>query len=70
MPPPINKKDHSGSMLDGDKLFLVQQSVQKALASLGDQDRVSIVTFNDFARRLCPLVRVTPQNSASVMDKV
>ena len=59
----------SGSMLDGNKLGLVRQTLQHVLELLGDTDRVSLVTFNDVARREVPLFRVTPENRATVMRR-
>lgn len=53
--------DVSGSM-SGEKIELVKKSMSYLLELLSENDRLSIITFESFAERLCPLVRVTPEN--------
>ena len=49
--------DVSGSMR-GPKLDLLKQAMMFVLSVLGPDDRLSIVTFSDTARRVLPLVRM------------
>ncbi|CAD8154004.1 unnamed protein product [Paramecium pentaurelia] len=53
--------DISGSM-DGVKIQMVKQSLIVLLQFLGDNDRLQLIAFNDYAHRLSPLKRVTKQN--------
>ena len=56
--------DASGSMADGNRIELVKHSLDVLLRSLGAQDRVGIVTFQDTARLALPL---TPGNQHDVI---
>lgn len=53
--------DVSGSM-SGQKIELVKKSMSYLLELLGENDRLSIITFESFAERLCPLIRVNAVN--------
>lgn len=53
--------DTSGSMDDANKLESVKRSLQVMLVLLGDQDRLSLVTFDDTSKVI--LNRVTPTAS-------
>jgi len=53
--------DHSGSM-EGLKLKMVKNTIKVLLGFLREDDRVSIVIFDDKAMRLTPLVRLTVAN--------
>ena len=53
--------DHSGSM-EGLKLKMVKNTIKTLLGFLREDDRISIVIFDDKALRLTPLVRMTAEN--------
>lgn len=53
--------DVSGSM-DGTKIHMVQDTMQYLIDTLTPSDRLSIVTFNHSAQRLCELKCVSGQN--------
>lgn len=53
--------DHSGSM-EGLKLRMVKNTIKALMEFLREDDRVSIVIFDDKAKRLSPLVRLTANN--------
>ncbi|CAD8103460.1 unnamed protein product [Paramecium primaurelia] len=53
--------DISGSM-EGVKIQMAKQSLIVLLQFLGDNDRLQLITFDDYAHRLSPLKRVTKQN--------
>ena len=53
--------DVSGSM-DGEKIKLVRNTLSSLLGLLGEEDRLSIVKFEDKTKRLTPLLRVTADN--------
>lgn len=53
--------DHSGSM-EGLKLMLVKNTIKALMQFLREDDRVSLVIFDDTAVRLSPLVRLTANN--------
>lgn len=57
--------DVSGSM-SGEKIELVKKSMVYLLEILTENDRLCIVTFESFAERLCPLLRVSPKNIATL----
>lgn len=50
--------DISGSMR-GAKIDLVKRTLEFMIAKLSDNDRVSLVTFNNQSKRLCPLTAMT-----------
>jgi Mg-chelatase subunit ChlD len=52
--------------LDGDKLVLVEEALARILGMLSDTDRLCLIVFNDRARRLCPLTRITASARASL----
>jgi Mg-chelatase subunit ChlD len=52
--------DKSGSM-QGEKIKLLIDSFSSIMEYLSDKDRMSIVTFNSSAKRLTPLMRMTPE---------
>lgn len=60
--------DVSGSM-QGSKICLVLESVQRMLELLSPRDRVSIVTFNSTAQRHTPLLRVHGDGLAQLVSK-
>ena len=49
--------DKSGSM-SGGKLTLVIKTLEMLIDTFTEKDRVSLVTFNNFGDRLCPLIKV------------
>jgi Mg-chelatase subunit ChlD len=53
--------DNSGSM-NGEKIKLVQDTINFLLETLTPSDRLSIITFNSSSNRLCPLKSVTGEN--------
>lgn len=57
--------DVSGSM-SGEKIELVKKSMSYLLELLGENDRLSIITFESFAERLCPLIRVNAANTVKL----
>jgi len=61
--------DHSGSM-SGQKIELVKESFNYLLNFLGENDRLSIVIFDDRASRLVPLMRMTEENKRTVLEKL
>jgi len=61
--------DHSGSM-SGQKIELVKESFNYLLNFLGENDRLSIVIFDDRASRLIPLMRMTEENKQTVLEKL
>ena len=50
--------DHSGSM-DGQKIALVRDTLKFLVETLTPSDRISLIVFNNYATRLCPLTTVT-----------
>jgi len=50
--------DNSGSM-QGEKIGLVKETINFLLETLTPSDRLSIITFNSYANRLCGLKTVT-----------
>ncbi len=61
--------DISGSMA-GAKINLLQETVNFIVDTLSERDRISIVQFNDRARRLIPLKRLTQKNQPGIFDKI
>lgn len=53
--------DHSGSM-EGLKLKMVKNTIKALMGFLRQDDRISLVIFDDKPKRLTPLVRLTSQN--------
>ena len=53
--------DNSGSM-GGAKIQLVKETIKFLLETLTPSDRLSIVTFNSYANRLCGLKCVSGEN--------
>ncbi|CAD8103462.1 unnamed protein product [Paramecium primaurelia] len=53
--------DISASMIGG-KIHMVKQSLIVLLQSLGVQDRLQLIIFDDYAHSLTPLINVTKQN--------
>ena len=61
--------DRSGSM-EGEKLELLKSSFEHLLNLLTEDDRVSIIVFNDDATRLTRLMRMTPENKKSSLREI
>eukprot|EP00331_Platyophrya_macrostoma_P021855 CAMPEP_0176434686 /NCGR_PEP_ID=MMETSP0127-20121128/16833_1 /TAXON_ID=938130 /ORGANISM="Platyophrya macrostoma, Strain WH" /LENGTH=432 /DNA_ID=CAMNT_0017817487 /DNA_START=169 /DNA_END=1463 /DNA_ORIENTATION=- len=61
--------DVSGSMM-GHKIALVRKTLTYLLGLLGDDDRISIVEFEDWATRLTPLLRVTDTNKPKIQAAI
>lgn len=64
--------DHSGSM-EGLKLKMVRNTIKALMGFLREDDRVSVVIFDDKALRLTPLVRLTETNRqllSQTIDKI
>lgn len=53
--------DVSGSM-SGAKILLVKQALIYLIKMMRPKDRISLVIFNQSAKRLCPLKLATPEN--------
>lgn len=53
--------DNSGSM-NGEKIELVKATLRFLLETLTPSDRLSLITFNSYAKRLCGLKCVTGEN--------
>jgi len=58
--------DHSGSMY-GEKIELLKKTFHSLLEYLGENDRLSVVAFNNDAISLNPLLRMTAENKAKVL---
>jgi len=61
--------DHSGSM-GGEKMEMVKNTFRYLLHFLNDQDRLSIVTFDDQVSTLVPLMNTTKQNKDQILSAV
>ncbi|KAI3986112.1 hypothetical protein MKX01_036421 [Papaver californicum] len=61
--------DVSGSMR-GHKLDKMKHAMQFLIKKLGYTDRLSVVTFNRKAERLCPLLQIQPQTRTEIIDLV
>lgn len=61
--------DVSGSM-SGTKIELVKKSLSYIVELLGESDRISLITFESFASRLIPLLRVTPSNIQKIQEAI
>lgn len=61
--------DKSGSMM-GEKIALVKETMKVLIETLTPSDRLSIITFDSDARRLCPLKAVTQENIVTLNDQV
>ena len=61
--------DVSGSMA-GEKIELVRNTLDYLLGLLGDDDRLSIVKFDNNSKRLTPLLRVTDANKPKLKDAI
>ena len=53
--------DKSASM-EGFEMDLVKKTLNFILEFLGENDRLSLITFNSEGERLCPLIRVNEKN--------
>lgn len=60
--------DNSGSM-SGEKIQLVRDTLKFLVETLTPSDRISLIMFNSFATRLCPLKCVTGEN-IGVMNEI
>ncbi|KAL5579148.1 hypothetical protein UlMin_011590 [Ulmus minor] len=60
--------DISGSM-DGEKLEKMKIAMQFLIKKLSPIDRLSVVTFADESKRLCPLLQIT-ENSRQEIEKL
>ncbi len=56
--------------MDFEKIKLVKETFERLLDRLGDQDRLSIVSFNDKASTLVPLMNTTKENKKSMLSAV
>ncbi len=54
----------------GTKLKLLKEAVGFILDTLNDKDRLSLVSFNDKAKRLTPLQLVNKTNKKNIMNSV
>ena len=61
--------DNSGSM-SGEKIELVKDTIRFLIETLTPADRLSIITFNSYARRICGLKTVTPENAVQFTNYV
>ena len=61
--------DQSGSM-GGEKIKLVKESFNFLLDLLGENDRISIVTFQNSSYRLTKLTRTTPENKEILLKTI
>lgn len=61
--------DVSGSM-HGSKIELVKKSLSYIIELLGETDRISLITFENFATRLTPLLRVVPANINKIEEAI
>ena len=61
--------DRSGSM-GGEKIKLVKESFNFLLELLGENDRISIVTFQNSSSRLTKLTRTTPENKEILLKNI
>ncbi|KAH9616891.1 hypothetical protein KSS87_021768, partial [Heliosperma pusillum] len=61
--------DVSGSMY-GDKIALLKQAVNFIIKNLGPTDRLSIITFSTYSRRLTPLTRMTHSGQVDTLRAV
>lgn len=61
--------DVSGSM-SGDKLNLVKETMKVLIETLTPSDRLSIITFQSHASRICPLKAVTPENMIGFTENI
>ena len=61
--------DHSGSM-EGLKLKMVKSTIKALMGFMREDDRISIVIFDDKPKRLTPLVRLTASNRRQVNNAV
>lgn len=61
--------DVSGSM-SGTKIELVKKSLSYIIELLGESDRISLITFENFATRLIPLLRVVPKNIKQIEEAI
>lgn len=61
--------DHSGSMA-GEKINLVRKTLKSLLEFTNQYDRISLVSFDDRAEQLTPLLRNTPHNLEFFESKI
>ena len=61
--------DVSGSM-QGNKIALVKRTVEQLTEQLQSQDRVSVVSFDDRARRVTKLLRMTDEGKLKLRSQV
>ena len=59
--------DLSGSMM-GEKLELVKKTLEFMISKLNNNDRVSLVTFNNVTSKLCPLTCMNERNKQNVVN--
>ncbi|RZC85530.1 hypothetical protein C5167_041708 [Papaver somniferum] len=60
--------DISGSMDKEDRLLKMKLAIQFLVQKLSAIDRLSVVTFNRFADKLCPLRRITETSQTEITD--
>eukprot|EP01095_Lingulamoeba_sp_RSL-Kostka_P000761 TRINITY_DN1104_c0_g5_i1.p1 TRINITY_DN1104_c0_g5~~TRINITY_DN1104_c0_g5_i1.p1 ORF type:complete len:526 (+),score=133.22 TRINITY_DN1104_c0_g5_i1:96-1673(+) len=60
--------DVSASMKRQEKLIGVLASIEYMLDELTEQDRLSIIQFNDNAEILCPLIYLTEENKIEIVE--
>ena len=61
--------DKSGSMR-GDKMNYVKKTFEYLLEYLGDNDRLSVVSFENGAQRVSPFRRMTSDNKSKTMNEI
>eukprot|EP00330_Aristerostoma_sp_ATCC50986_P003131 CAMPEP_0114601182 /NCGR_PEP_ID=MMETSP0125-20121206/23818_1 /TAXON_ID=485358 ORGANISM="Aristerostoma sp., Strain ATCC 50986" /NCGR_SAMPLE_ID=MMETSP0125 /ASSEMBLY_ACC=CAM_ASM_000245 /LENGTH=81 /DNA_ID=CAMNT_0001810189 /DNA_START=183 /DNA_END=428 /DNA_ORIENTATION=+ len=54
--------------LDGDKLDLIKKSIEKLLSHLGENDRLSLITFSDKGERITPLICMSQNGKNRVLQ--
>ena len=52
----------TSSSMSGSKIELVKKTLSYILTILKENDRLSLVEFNSYSKRLCPLLRATNEN--------
>jgi len=61
--------DHSGSM-QGEKIQLVKDTFKYLLELLSENDRLSIIIFDDTVKKLTPLLRMTESNKKKTLNEI
>jgi len=61
--------DKSGSM-SGRKLELLKETFKSLMDLLNEQDRLSVVTFDSFSKRITPLLAMNKKGKSKTLDKI